>query len=193
MEAGEMAQARQNTKEALAIYQDVGHFRMISVCHVQLGELARIEGDYETAAAHHSQILAIDRELGLGAAVLSFLFCNMGMARLQAGEYEEANELFYQSLTLARQQSDQHLMALTIAGLAGVVMQRGHVERAASLLAAVAAWHEQAEVKMDIADRMDFDRLVAKARTQLTEEAFATAWNEGSVMLLEQAEALALS
>lgn len=193
MGMGEIAQAHQKTKEALAFYHNVGHVRAIFICCEMLGELSRIARDYEAAAAHYRQSLTLAQEFGFSLAEHASLFFYIGITRLQIGEYVEANELFHQSLTLARQQNVQPVKALSIAGLAGVVIQRGYVERAASLLAAVTAWYEQAELRMEIADRMDFDRLVAKARTQLTDEAFATAWNEGSAMLLEQAEALALS
>jgi len=55
------------------------------------------------------------------------------------------------------------------------------------LFGAVEASCEALGRKMGIADRAEYDRIIAMVRTQLDEATFNVAWAEGRKMTLEQA------
>jgi hypothetical protein len=69
---------------------------------------------------------------------------------------------------------------------------QGQSERAARLFGALEAHRETVGAPPVAAERAEYHRSVAGARTALGEEAFAAAWAEGRAMTLEQATAYAL-
>ena len=72
-------------------------------------------------------------------------------------------------------------------GLASVVATQGDLQWAAQLLGAAEALREAIDVPRLPVDRVSYEQAVAAARVQLGEEAFASAWQEGRTMKLEQA------
>jgi DNA-binding NarL/FixJ family response regulator len=71
-------------------------------------------------------------------------------------------------------------------GLAAVVAAQGELPWAARLWGTAEALREGMGAPIHPADRADYERSVAAARTQLGEQVFAATWSEGRMMSLEQ-------
>lgn len=86
-------------------------------------------------------------------------------------------------------------MAYALAGLAGLVGEAGDPVGAGRLLGAVEALLTAIGAVLQPAERAMADVDAAAARQALGEEGFATAWEAGRAMLMEEAiaEALALA
>jgi hypothetical protein len=63
----------------------------------------------------------------------------------------------------------------------------------ARLFGAVEALLSRVEIRLEPAERADFERSVSDVRVRMTAEAFAVAWAEGRAMTLEQAIEYALA
>ncbi|HEU5102309.1 MAG TPA: tetratricopeptide repeat protein, partial [Roseiflexaceae bacterium] len=187
------AAARPILEESVALFRDVGDAWGLMHTREQLGVVARAEGDYMQAGLLFEESLAISRETGNKGSLAASL---QGLADVvqDQGDYARALVLYQESVALARRLEWREGIARCLVGIGGVASAVGQAERAARLLSAaetllnsiglsVAVWPEV---------RAGFDRYVAAARAQLSEEAFAAAWAAGRVMPLEQVIAEAL-
>jgi hypothetical protein len=83
-------------------------------------------------------------------------------------------------------------MAWCLAGLGSVAALDEEPERAARLWGAAERLRQAIGCRPPPAARATYERAIATARTALGEEAFATAWEAGRALMLEQAIAEAL-
>ena len=88
----------------------------------RLGELARLRGDDDEAAALFEEGLTLSREVQLKPEIPSFLK-NLGHVARCRGDYEQARTLFAESLALQREHGNKQGMAESLAGLASVAAQ----------------------------------------------------------------------
>ena len=109
-----------------------------------------------------------------------------------------AQAYFHEGLTIVQEMGryPRHL-AFGIAGMAGVIlaapMLPDSARRAAPLLGVALLQWERAGVPPELTDARDLEWLIAAARAQLGDDAFAAAWEAGRAMPLEQAIEEALS
>ena len=157
-----------------------------------LGELERLRGDYASATVLYTECAQLRRRMGHRINLATSLI-NLGQVALHESDHVRARPLFeeagaiYQQLELG----DQYLVRV-LAGFAGVAGVAGKHEQAARLFGAVEAIYEAQERKMGLVERAEYDRIIAKVRSQLDEATFNAAWEEGHKMTLEQAVAYAL-
>ena len=160
---------------------------------IRLGEMSRVDGDYETARSYYEESLAIRRELEDERGVAVSLI-NMGYVAYHKGAYREAKKLFEESLAMFQHLESTRGIIDCLDGLAGVLGAEHKPERAAQLFGAAEQLRETFRIGLTVAypDQMEYDRYKASVRSQLTEEAFGVAWAEGRTMTLEQAIEYAL-
>lgn len=121
-----------------------------------------------------------------------------GNVAYMQGDYPTARSLHLESLQIKRELGDKGGVAISLAGLGEVAVEAVESEqpqRGARLLGASDALYEALGAVMDSDDsddRIPYDRAVASARSQLGEEAFEQAWQEGRAMNMEQAVEYAL-
>jgi hypothetical protein len=106
------------------------------------------------------------------------------LARVEAyqGNYVAARTLYEESLMIAQDMDDKELIASSLEGLAGAAAVQGEPARAVRLWGAAEALREVIGAPLPPIERVDYERLVAKARVQLGEEAFTSAWAQGRTM-----------
>ena len=155
-----------------------------------LGEIARLRRDYDRAYACYSEALAIQRELDDRHGIAITLH-NLGCVALHRGEYALAHSLFMNSLQHYQTLGRKRGLCECLAGLGGVAAGQQQADRAARLLAATRAQLALIKEDFDPADRPEFDRDVALARSQLSPQAFAAAWAAGEALTLDEAIGLA--
>jgi hypothetical protein len=129
------------------------------------------------------------RELGYKDNVAWNLYFLAIVAQHQ-GDYERARRLLGESLGLFQELESRLGIACFLEGMAEVVGSEEQPARVARLFGA--ATPLRGDIPPTLDERIAYDRLLAAARAQLGEEAFAAAWAAGRAMTPEQAIAEAL-
>jgi non-specific serine/threonine protein kinase len=174
-------------EESLSLARERRYDELIANLLTNLGELARMRGDYASARSLYEQSLEVRGKGGPGATTL----INLGLVAFAEKEYEKAGRRFEESLELCRATGYRLGIALCLAGLAGVHAMGGERERAARLLGAAEADLTKTGDVIQPGDQADYERFVAAARAGLDEASFKRAWAEGARLSLEQAIELA--
>lgn len=155
------------------------------IAHNNLGELARVRGDYTAAAEHYSASLRLLQDTDRRSEIPRLLH-NLGYVALRAGDTRTAIERFRRSFDLFQPQ-DPRGVAEVIDGLAAVATMRGAPLLAAKLWGAAAAARERLHVTSWLPDQMEQAHYGALARSACDPEAFSSAWLAGQALTLEQA------
>jgi predicted ATPase/class 3 adenylate cyclase/Tfp pilus assembly protein PilF len=187
---GDYDTARAMYEESLALRRELGAKWGIAISLNNLGTLAQLQGDYDTARAMYEESLAMRRELGDKWGIANSLN-SLGIVAQQQGDYDTARHLHEESLALRRELGDKLGITNSLAGLGELGVGTGEAERGVRVLAAVEALLEEIGAVLDRADRLPYERAVARAREQLGEEAFKRAWEEGRAMSMEEVIACA--
>ncbi|MDZ7801739.1 MAG: tetratricopeptide repeat protein [Trueperaceae bacterium] len=157
-----------------------------------LGEVARLQSDHARAEGLYREGLALHRTLGnqRGAAIT---LGNLGFVAHREGKVEEAAALLLESIALKHHLGDEIGLAYCFAGLAAVLCDDGAYVLAARLLGTAEGLIRTHAVQLDAADRTDHAACVARCRTNLGDEAYAAAADEGRAMEIDAAVATALA
>ena len=183
---GDLATMRQRLQEGQALITRVGDRGWSAECLWIAALLALSEGEPVRASSLAQESLSIYREMGdpwYSAWSLHLL----GRIETQRGEMPAALTYYQQSLALNQQVGEKWMTPFNLEGLAGVVATQGALRWAAQLWGAAEALREAIDVPRLPVDRRGYEQAVTTVRTQLGEEAFATAWAEGRTMSPEQA------
>jgi tetratricopeptide (TPR) repeat protein len=156
-----------------------------------LGELARLQGDYEAARHYYEESLSVVRETGERQRE-AMLYNNLCFVAYHQQDYLLAMHLAQRSMIVARELKSEFRQACFLATLAGPMAVLGQPERAARLLGASHARFEALGTRHQPADQPELDLFEATARNQLGDEAFQDAWQAGQAMTLQEAVSLAL-
>jgi predicted ATPase/DNA-binding SARP family transcriptional activator len=185
---GDYATARKWLEEALQVRREIGDRWLMALTLNVLGEVARCEANHLQAESFYRQSLALFRELDSPGRVAMELH-NLAYSMQQRGEQPQARQLFAESLTTFKQLGDWWGVAACLEGLAGVLRD---AQRAVGVLGAAEFLRETIQANQMPADRIEYNRVLAKLRTQLTDTDFAVAWANGRAMTRRQAIAFAL-
>jgi tetratricopeptide (TPR) repeat protein len=177
--------------EGLALFRGIGHRPGMSQALTNLGELARVDADYERAVGAYEECLAISRETG-DKQREAIMLGNLGYIAQHRGDHGQAEALCREALALFWKLQSTYLIAFGLAWLAGPVGARGDPERAARLLGASEALFETVGAGLQPMDQPEVDRYVATLHTQLDSATFEVVWAEGRAMSLEHAIRYAL-
>jgi adenylate cyclase len=196
---GNHAAAQTLHEESLALKREMGDKWGIAHSLNNLGLAASYQGNYSAAQALCEEGLALRQELGDKRGIVISYF-NLGFIAVELGNYAIARAHHAASLQLARDIGHKLYIAYNLAGLAGVVIQVGsepaispaRAQNAVRLASAAEQVLKSMNGVMEPLERRQCDRTVAAAQTALTEEAFNTAWTEGSNMTLDEAVETAL-
>jgi hypothetical protein len=156
-----------------------------------LGDAAWLQNDTEQARVFLEASLALSQELG-DKVVFAWARTKLGYVAHQEGDAVRARMLLEQSLALMQEIGQQLGVAACLEGFAGVAELEGQVARAVRLFGAARAIRDVLGLAPFGDERLDHERQLAAARTQLGEGVFDAAWAEGQAMTAEQAIAYAL-
>ena len=115
----------------------------------------------------------------------------IGLASVAAmqGDFVAARDLYQEIFPILQRIHYQELIPSCLEGLATVAAEQGGSLWAARLWGAAEALREALGTPVPPVYRLDYERVVAKARAQPGSETFARAWAQGRTMTLEQAVA----
>jgi non-specific serine/threonine protein kinase len=157
-----------------------------------LGELARLQGDHNAAKRYYEECLNIVKETGERHRE-AMQYENLGIIAYHEGEFELAENLIKQGLTLFRQLGTGYGLATVLGSLAGPVAALGRPRRAAQLLGAADTHLESIGIDQQPADQPEIRLFLEAVRRALREEEFQSAWLAGRRMTIQEAVSYALS
>jgi tetratricopeptide (TPR) repeat protein len=182
---GDLATMRQRFQEGQALITRVGDRGRSAECLWVAALLALSEGEPVRAASLAQESLGIYQEIE-DPWFSAWLLHLLGKIETRRGEMPAARMYYQQSLALNQQVGEKWMTPFNLEGLASVVATQGALRWAVQLWGAAEALREAIAVPRLPVDRVGYEQAVAAARAQLGEEAFASAWQEGWMMKLEQ-------
>ncbi|MEW2357876.1 BTAD domain-containing putative transcriptional regulator [Spirillospora sp. NPDC029432] len=145
---------------------------------IGLGMLARRQGRLDDAERHLRAWLDWCRRWE-GAGGVALILAELGFAAEARGAAGEALALHREGLAAAHSTGDRRALALALEGLAGARALAGEHERAAWLLGAAHAARASTGVPLPAAERGDVDRIAARVREALGDDAYGKAFEAG--------------
>jgi len=185
LDRGDNDAARTLFEESLSIRRELGDRVGVAFSLYYLGRVAHSEGDYDAARPVLQESVALFRETG--HIYLMHAIGLQGHVERDAKNYTQAGAFYQQSLQLRRERGDLLATAQSLEDFAVLAGRQGQYERALRMLGAAEALCTPLGHTLSVGVPADFERTVAAAHAELSEEAFAAAWNEGRTMPLEQA------
>jgi predicted ATPase/DNA-binding SARP family transcriptional activator/DNA-binding CsgD family transcriptional regulator len=151
------------------------------------GVIALSQGDLEHSVALHEQSLKLFREIQ-GTTGITACLSHLGGIALVRGDYERAVPLLREPLRLAWESDYKFLIPFCLFVLACVAASREQPVRAARLWGAVEGMEEAYGVPISpiALSLSDYEGRLSTARSQLEEEAWLGAWEEGKTSPLER-------
>lgn len=164
-----------------AMRMAAGQFNKVAehFAEVGLALSARRQGRYELV--EDRLVKWVDWLRGVdGEPGLALVLAELGFAAEQSGDSESALRLHLEGLASARKIGDPRAVALAFEGLAGARSITGDAHHAARLLGAATALRESVGVPLPPAERGDVDRITARLRGALGDDAFAIRYEQGT-------------
>jgi tetratricopeptide (TPR) repeat protein len=187
---GRPAEARDWLNQAYPLFIDIGEEWGLSFVLNNLGEVARVQGQYDQAHEYYKQSEALLRTTGDQGDLARFVH-SLGYVALHHENYKQAEAQFMESLSMFRKLGNKRGIAECIAGLAGLRAKQGKLDSAAQMLGAAEALLGKSGAAWWPADRVEVEKTRAILESGLSENEFTAAWTKGQEMTLEQAIAFA--
>jgi tetratricopeptide (TPR) repeat protein len=174
------------TSESLGLARQIGDKSGTASALHNLGAVLLRQGDYQRAKSLAKHSLAAFRELK-NKRNIAMSLNNLGECARRAGDNSRAGPVLVESLVLFHDTGDRVNTAINLEGLAAVFSSTSKSEQAARLFGAASAVREDAGAPLPAHDRDDYERNLRVTRAALGENGFASAWQEGTEMTLEEA------
>jgi len=163
---------------------------LISFALNNLGEVARVQGQYALARKYYEECEALLPDSGDKGDRARFVH-SLGYIAQHEGDHERAEEHFRRSLRMFRRLGNRRGMAECMAGLAGLRARKGDAAWGAVMLSAAESVLKVTGGAWWPADRVEVEANQGFIRSALSQEEYAAAQTKGAVMSLEQALAFA--
>jgi predicted ATPase/DNA-binding XRE family transcriptional regulator len=181
---GLLAEARTLLEESLALNRAIGLTRHIVGDLQHLGDVEMQIGNLEGAARLYTE--SINEWLKIadtGSAISSWV--GLGNIALKRGEPEHALTMFQTALPVSRVEGDHECLATAVEGLVMAHIDLGNVERAVQVYAWVSEFRERIGFPQNRWQQQEAGQYIARARQALTPDEFATAWEAGLTLDLD--------
>jgi tetratricopeptide (TPR) repeat protein len=177
-------------EEARTIFCELGNRSGEAVVLNTFGILAYWQSDYEQACAYLERAITLFEKLGSGESTWSRT--HMAYALLRQGDLTQAKEMFQLGIQDFQKGNSVIGLIFTIEGVASLNTDQGQTERAARLFAWTDVMREKIGDHRPTVEQDSVDKDLAVIHAKLNYAEFAEVSEEGRVMTVEQAIALAL-
>jgi len=184
--------ARSLAEESLKAAHKSGNLFAAALMVSYLGYIEHCEQNYERAQALYEEALTALREQGATREEPRVLQ-SLAHSRLQQGDLDQAYALICESVARYRSQGDLKAMGECLIGFGVLASERGMQAEAVRLLTTGATHGRSVYVSLLLAEGREYERYLAAARSQLTEQEFEQAQEQGRIQTLEQGIEYALS
>lgn len=187
----ELQRARAYLQEALEYSRQFKDNFYISHILNSLGEIMRLQGQFEQAISYYEEAISIEKELGRKDEVM-LEEENLAFVYSRLGQYDQSRVLFIKNLEPALK-SDHLAIEITtcLLGLAGIAVAQGEAHVAAKVLGAIDAVKDP--LLLFLTDRSEYERIHAATKTQLGDTQFGKSFREGQAMSASEAAQLFLN
>ncbi|WP_433438524.1 BTAD domain-containing putative transcriptional regulator [Nonomuraea sp. CA-141351] len=186
LQSGEYERGMEFCERAMKLAESQGYMEGTIMGQMGLAFAARRAGRLDLAETHLRRLVeGVPRGPDVEPALhLPDTLIELGFLLELRGDPEAAMDLHVEALAAAHRIGDPRTMAWAVEGAASAV---GPTEKAARLLGLAAAARERNQTPAGAAERADNERVAARVRDALGEDAFAAAYREGTALKLEQA------
>jgi predicted ATPase len=178
--------ARAQYTECLALYRELGHLQAIAAVQGNLARVASVQGDYDEADARMTDSLTTFRKLGERWSIATALD-NLGYVALQRGAWATARSFFAECLTVRLELGGKQGIAEILEGYGALAAVEGRPEQALRLAGAAFALRKEIDAPLGPIEQSRLDLLLQPARLAIGPDASARAWQQGSLMALDEA------
>jgi tetratricopeptide (TPR) repeat protein len=183
---GHPEQARALHEGALAEARAQDENWLLSFALNNLGEVARVQRQYDLARNYYAECEALLRDTGDQGDIARFVH-SLGYIAQHEGDFARAESQFRESLKMFRRLGNRRGMAECMAGLAGLRARQGDVQWGAVMLSAAESVLKITGGAWWPADRVEVEANQEILRSALSEAELSVAQNKGRAMTLEQA------
>lgn len=184
-ELGDEARGLALLEDNLALSQASGDRWSIAQSLWTLGEIAYARGDYERAAHLNAESLALFREVG-DVSYIAIVTLREGYLARARGDEAQAAACYHEALALARSLDEIHGSAEALEAIAMLLGEQGMLERATGVLSAATHLRQVTAEPPRPSLQPAVERVTARLRAALGDEAFAAAWNMGRALSLDE-------
>lgn len=189
---GNFMRAQILLEESVLIMKEIGSKLGLGLSSYSLGIIAHEQGNALLAQKLLEKSLALFRENEFKWGIVRALY-SLGHFMLDENDVIRALICYQESMQQSQESNDRLGLANTIIGFGRLSLAAGKLEQATRLFAASEALRAAAGAIMPVFQRSRFDRDLAAARAGLGEEIFATEYEAGKKMAVEQAIECALA
>src|SRR5262249_55031397 len=175
--------------ESLAIARAMEDAACIAIVLGHLGSLAQALGDYAQSAELLAESLALRQELGKKAESVTWEIFGLGKLAWHQGDNTRALAHFAKCLAWFRETGDTVAIAACLERIALVAIVAAQPMPGVRLFGAAGAIRDAFDHPPYPDEQHEYDRLIATAREQLGEDAFAAACATGRPLPLGNAVA----
>jgi predicted ATPase len=143
----------------------------LGIAYAYTGELAR-------AGELLPEALRMQREMN-NTMASGWTLQYLALFELLRGDHAAAEGYFFESLSMLPQGGAQHVVPLSLEGLAGILSLCQQPAQAARLLGAAEALRELIQHQRAPVEQPLYDQIVASVQAQLSEQEFQSAWQSG--------------
>ncbi len=188
---GSYVAAQAHLLEALPLARELEDTFMIAVIVGNLGLTALYQGDKETAQRRFEECLSLRRQIGMPLGVAASK-ANLAMVAFEAGDLDTASRLNAEALVVQVERGERLGIAYSLEACTLFAVAKGDYDRAARLGGAAEAIREAIRSPLTLPYfRSHWERAVIALHTHRNAARLRTAWDEGRMMPLVHAVALA--
>ena len=187
---GHLEKAHEYHSRAEAAARQVNENWLISFALNNLGEVARVRGQYDVAKKYYEECEALLPNSGDKGDRARFVH-SLGYIAQHEEDFERAESQFRLGLKMFRRLGNRRGMAECMAGLAGLKARQGNVEWGAVMLSAAESVLKITGGAWWPADRVEVEANQEFIRSALSEVELSAAQKKGRAMTLDQALAFA--
>lgn len=175
---GAWAGAKARFQGALERFRKLNHAWGIALSLRSLGEIARIEEDFPAARQIFDEGFKVYQKLGDHQG-MALTLINQGFVALHGEDLDDARSRFQGGIQILRNLGSEQLVATGLFGMACLKLAAAELVPCARLLGAVQAMLDHAGGKLEPAERILHDRMVAALHQRLGEGVVRQSMEEG--------------
>lgn len=180
--------ARSWAEEGLNYARKVNEPRMVQSLLIDLGEVFRMEGQYEQALLAIEEVFQIVNHTLLQKDEVVWQL-NLGFVHFRLGHYDRSEQIFLENLVLVTKLEDQNYgWFYCLLGLAGIAIINGRSHVAAKILGALESSKEK--LLFWQSDKNEYEYITGLVKAQFPEKQFQQLIKEGESLSFTEAAKL---
>lgn len=188
---GEYTEAKKCFEESINIFREIRYKLGVANSLNNLGAVELDQREYTEASIYFEEALTIYREIADKRGISNSLG-NLGWIAYNIKQYQESQEYFENAISIYLELGDKSDIARCLEGIGNLNLIKGLLHAATKLYGSCQILRETVGNPIYPNEKELYDKTITDLRSQLGDEEFEKAWNEGRSMTLEQAVEMVL-